>query len=331
MSPVVGSTVSTGAILFTDMVDSTALRSRLGDDRADLLRTHHDALLAGIVEAHGGAVTRFTGDGIKAAFGSASDAVGAAVAIQRAVIEYGTSTDAIAVFQIRVGLAVGEVTIDENGDRRGVAVVEAARLEALARPGEILATEMVRMLGQRRTNVMFEEVGERTLKGLDDPVVVYRVIDLEQGAAPPMPRLLVADQRLPIVGREQQMSAFVSQWSNAKAGVAGLLLVRGPAGMGKTRFVSHCAEIAHEGGAIVLGGMCSSDLEVPTSRWPWRSGPQPASTRPSTQQWPHARARWPACSRAVRPAMATSSPHSLASNCSTPSQPSCAACRAPTR
>jgi class 3 adenylate cyclase/tetratricopeptide (TPR) repeat protein len=263
MSPVVGSTVSTGAILFTDMVDSTALRSRLGDDRADLLRTHHDALLAGIVEAHGGAVTRFTGDGIKAAFGSASDAVGAAVAIQRAVIEYCTSTDAIAVFQIRVGLAVGEVTIDENGDRRGVAVVEAARLEALARPGEILATEMVRMLGQRRTNVMFDEVGERTLKGLDDPVVVYRVIDLEQGAAPPMPRLLVADQRLPIVGREQQMSAFVSQWSNAKAGVAGLLLVRGPAGMGKTRFVSHCAEIAHEGGAIVLGGMCSSDLEVP--------------------------------------------------------------------
>ena len=93
MSPVVGSTVSTGAILFTDMVDSTALRSRLGDDRADLLRTHHDALLAGIVEAHGGAVTRFTGDGIKAAFGSASDAVGAAVAIQRAVIEYGTSTE----------------------------------------------------------------------------------------------------------------------------------------------------------------------------------------------------------------------------------------------
>jgi class 3 adenylate cyclase len=260
----VGSTVSTGAILFTDMVDSTALRSRLGDDRADLLRTHHDDLLASVVTAHSGTVNRFTGDGVKAAFPTASDAVGAAVAIQRAVIDYGTGDDSVAAFQVRVGLAVGEVTIDDNGDRRGVAVIEAARLEALARPGEILATEMVRMLGQRRTNVVFEEVGERTLKGLDHPVLVYRVVDVEHGTAvPSVPQILIADQRLPLVGRDQHIAAFTTQWNDAKAGSAGLLLVRGQAGLGKTRFVAHCADIAHDSGALVLGGLCSSDVDVP--------------------------------------------------------------------
>ncbi len=151
--------MSTGAILFTDMVEPTALRTRLGDDRADLLRSHHDALLTSGIEANHGAVTRWTGDGVKAAFSTASDAVGAAVAIQRAVRDYGTSDDAIAAFQVSIGLSVGGVTIDEAGDQAGLAVVEAARLEALARPGEILATEMVRMLGQRRSSVAFEEVG----------------------------------------------------------------------------------------------------------------------------------------------------------------------------
>lgn len=255
--------MSTGAILFTDMVDSSSLRSKLGDDRADLLRTHHDAMLAAVVEAHRGTVTRFTGDGVKAAFPTASDAVGAAIDIQRAVVEYGSSERAVAAFQVRVGLAVGEVTIDDNGDRRGVAVIEAARLEAQARPGEILATEMVRMLGHRRANVTFEEIGERTLKGLDQPVLVYRVIDVERGSVPPVPRLLVADQRLPLVGREHDLATFSAQWQEAKSGKAGLLLVRGQAGMGKTRFVSRCADIAHESGALVLGGLCSSDVEVP--------------------------------------------------------------------
>ena len=111
--------MSTGAILFTDMVESTALRTRLGDDRADLLRSHHDALLTSAIEANHGAVTRSTGDGVKAAFSTASDAVGAAVAIQRAVRDYGAGDAAIAAFQVRIGLSVGEVTIDEAGEGLG--------------------------------------------------------------------------------------------------------------------------------------------------------------------------------------------------------------------
>ncbi len=257
----VGSTVSTGAILFTDMVDSTALRSRLGDDRADLLRGQHDNLLKLAIETHRGTVLRWTGDGVKAGFPTSSDAVAAAVAIQRAVTDYGASDQAIAVFQVRVGLSVGEVTIDEGGDHRGVAVIEAARLEALARPGEILVTDMVRMLGSRRSNVTFEEVGERSLKGLDLPVFVHRVVDLS--SAPVMPRMLAAEPRLPLVGRAHHVDEFHSRWDRARTGTASLMLVRGQPGIGKTRFVSHCAALAHANGAMVLGGACSSDLSVP--------------------------------------------------------------------
>ena len=256
-------TVTTGAILFTDMVDSTALRSRLGDERADLLRKQHDELLASAITDHRGVVLRWTGDGVKAGFPTSSDAVSAAVEIQCAVAEYGSSPHAVAVFQVRIGLAVGELTIDEGGDYRGVAVIEAARLEALARPGEIFATDMVRLLGSRRSTVVFEEVGERVLKGLDLPVVVHRVVERSGGSLVALPRWLVADAQLPLVGRQRAVEQFQQLWAKARAGESGLVVVSGLAGMGKTRFVSHCAELAYASGALVLGGSCSSDLGVP--------------------------------------------------------------------
>ncbi len=85
------STVTTGAIVFSDMVGSTELRSRLGADLAEELRRHHDRLLADTVAAYHGEVLRWTGDGMKAAFATASDAVGAAIGVQRAVAEYARS------------------------------------------------------------------------------------------------------------------------------------------------------------------------------------------------------------------------------------------------
>jgi class 3 adenylate cyclase len=254
--------VSTGAILFTDMVGSTELRSRLGDDRADLLRKHHDELLAVVVAAHRGEVLRWTGDGIKAAFATSSDAVAAAVDMQRGVADYCAGADAVATFEVRIGLGAGEVVIDDD-DHHGVAVIEAARLEALARPGEILATDVVRMLGHRRANVVFEEVGERTLKGLDRPVLVHRVIDLSASVVPPVPRVLVGDHLLPLVGRDRQVAQISDAWHEARSGTSGLVLVSGSPGLGKTRLVSHLAALAHADGAIVLAGTCDSDLAVP--------------------------------------------------------------------
>ena len=179
------------------------------------------------------------------------------------MVDYCASQRCIAPFKVRVGVSVGELVIDEGGDYRGVAVIDAARLEALARPGEILVTDMVRLLGSRRSAVSFEEVGERTLKGLDLPVMVHRVIDLERGTAPPVPRMLAVNSRIPLVGREAPLDEFRSRWDQAHVGGLRLMLVRGQAGIGKTRFLSRCADIAHRSGAIVLAGSCSSDVSVP--------------------------------------------------------------------
>ena len=94
---------SLAAVLFTDLVGSTALRARLGEERADELRAIHDGLLTERIEAHGGRVLKSTGDGLVAAFVSTSDALSAAVESQQALDRYGRRPEAIAALPVRMG------------------------------------------------------------------------------------------------------------------------------------------------------------------------------------------------------------------------------------
>jgi class 3 adenylate cyclase len=143
----VAASTGTATIVFTDLVGSTALRSRLGEQAADDLRREHDAALADVVETHRGRVVKGAGDGIMAAFDSASDAVVASVAMQRAVVAMGRRRRL--ELAIRVRISAGDVSW-ENGDCFGLPVVEAARLEASAGPGQILAAELIRVLARGR-------------------------------------------------------------------------------------------------------------------------------------------------------------------------------------
>jgi class 3 adenylate cyclase len=76
---------STAIVVFTDLVGSTDLRSRLGEDAAEQRRRSHDRLVADAVEAHRGRLVKNLGDGVMATFTGASDALAAAVAIQQAI------------------------------------------------------------------------------------------------------------------------------------------------------------------------------------------------------------------------------------------------------
>ena len=253
--------VTTAAILFTDMVGSTEWRARLGDERADRLRKHHDELVIGAVDHHRGEILRSTGDGVKAAFTTASDAVAAAVRVQRAIADYGARNDAVAPFEVRIGVSVGEVLVDD-GDHHGMTVIEAARLEAAARPGEILVTDMVRALARRLEDVGFDEVGERRLKGIDAPVLVHRVVDLT--ATPiPVPSRVAGERGTPIVGRAAQLTTFDHAWSAARTGSSGVLVFEAHPGFGATRLLAECAARAHDDRGIVLAGRCSSGLGPP--------------------------------------------------------------------
>jgi class 3 adenylate cyclase len=165
---------TTATILVTDMVGSTALRARLGEERADALRRIHDALLAGRVEANGGQVVKGQGDGLVAAFPAASDGLRAAVEIQQAVAAYNRRPDALAAFAIRVGLSVGDVTW-EAGDCSGTAVVEAAGFEAAAEGGQILCSDFVRVMARGRGSHDFVRRDPLELDGLAAPVPACEV------------------------------------------------------------------------------------------------------------------------------------------------------------
>src|SRR5688572_22413892 len=122
-------------VLFTDLVGSTELRGRLGEEAAEELRRRHDRLLTEAVEGHGGRVVKGLGDGIMATFAGAADAVDAAVAIQQAIDRLNRSGKTPVPLAVRVGLSAGDVTFEED-DVHGTPVVQAARLCAAAQGGE---------------------------------------------------------------------------------------------------------------------------------------------------------------------------------------------------
>ncbi len=108
------------------------------------------------------------GDGLFAAFESASDAVAYGVAIQQRLAQASQRRDATAPAEGRVGIAAGEAREDAEGVH-GLVVVEASRLCAAAKPGQILASALVEALAAGGS-YRFASVGELTLKGLPTPV-----------------------------------------------------------------------------------------------------------------------------------------------------------------
>ena len=131
-------------IVVTDWVDSTGTRSRLGEERADELQRVHDRLLRESIAQHEGTVVKGSGDGVLATFHSATMALDAAVSVQQRFDGYSRSPGAPAPMSVRIGIAAGDV-VHQGGDIFGTPVVEAARLEGAADPGQILCSEMVRM------------------------------------------------------------------------------------------------------------------------------------------------------------------------------------------
>jgi ubiquinone/menaquinone biosynthesis C-methylase UbiE/class 3 adenylate cyclase len=162
-----GPTVAT--IVFTDIADSTARDRRLGPTKADALRRSHFSDAGDLVASHRGRVVKTLGDGLLSVFTSPSEAVDAAVALQQLTAQVGQ--DRADAMQLRVGVSVGEVRFDEDGDCFGLAVVEAARLCAGANQGEILVSDLTRRLCVSSSHP-FRALGPRSLKGIEAPVEV---------------------------------------------------------------------------------------------------------------------------------------------------------------
>ncbi|MGH9008921.1 MAG: AAA family ATPase, partial [Acidimicrobiia bacterium] len=248
------------AVLFTDLVGSTDIMSRLGETAFDELRRAHFAVLAEAIERVGGEEIKNTGDGVMAVFGSVVDAIHGAVTMQHATERQ--ARQAGAPLAIRVGLSVGEVTF-EGEDVFGVPVVEAARLVAAAGPGQILTTAIARALAAGRAQAEFSNLDPLELKGLPQPVAACEVLwePLPEPTVP-IPVLLTGVGRI-FVGRDAEVERLRQLWKEAVAGERRVGLVGGEPGIGKTRLAAELARQLHHEGALVLAGRCDEDLGVP--------------------------------------------------------------------
>jgi class 3 adenylate cyclase len=158
------------AIMFTDLVGSTDMSSRLGDHRALEVLRRHDEVVREALAATGGREVKHTGDGILASFTYVSRAIEAAVRIQSV---FRADSQKLAGISLRVGISAGE-PVAESNDIFGAAVSMAARICAHASPGQVLVSSAVKDLsiGKR---FAFVDRGPIALKGFDEPIRLYEV------------------------------------------------------------------------------------------------------------------------------------------------------------
>jgi class 3 adenylate cyclase len=148
---------SLAALLFTDIVDSTATAASIGDRAWRSRLNAHDDVVRRALRNHGGHEVNTTGDGFFAYFDGPAQALAAAQAIRTGVADIG--------IPVRQGIHVGEVHIGD-ADVQGIAVHEAARVAAAAGPGEVLVSDVTRALAMG-AGYAFEPRGEHVLKGLE--------------------------------------------------------------------------------------------------------------------------------------------------------------------
>ena len=152
------------AVLFTDIVSSTEHATRLGDARWKTILDRHDTAITEEVERNGGVIVKTTGDGVLATLPSADRALRAAEAIRARLRSDG--------LRVRIGVHVGDVEC-RGDDVAGVAVHIAARVMALAGPGEIAVTASV-PIAVTGTDHRFELDGDHELKGVPGTWTIFR-------------------------------------------------------------------------------------------------------------------------------------------------------------
>jgi class 3 adenylate cyclase len=225
--------------MFCDLVGSTSIAAKLdAEDWRDLVNAYLDEA-SKAVTALGGHVLKKLGDGLMALFGypkaqenDAERAVRAALAIQRALegVNFDKCGKGAPELLARIGLESGPVVVDATGEVFGDAPNVAARVQAAAEPGSVLVTMNV----QRQIAGLFvaEEQGVRELKGVAEPVRLFRIVRASGGGRRGGARALT-----PFVGREEELGVLARRWDRARAGEGQLVLIVGEPGLGKSRLI----------------------------------------------------------------------------------------------
>jgi len=170
------------AILCADVVGYSRLMGADEEKTLAVLKGHRRELIDPLIDQHRGRIFKTTGDGMLIEFASVVDAVRCAVVVQQGMEDRNANLPDSERIRFRVGINLGDVMVDE-GDMFGDGVNVAARIEALAAPGEICVSASVREQVGEKLPIRFADLGQHGVKNIARPVRVYRV---EKGAEPPI-------------------------------------------------------------------------------------------------------------------------------------------------
>ncbi|MDP9300069.1 MAG: AAA family ATPase [Actinomycetota bacterium] len=227
------------SVLFCDLVSFTTLsESRDAEDMRALMSSYFDTARA-VIERHGGMVEKFIGDAVMAVWGApvtheddAERAVRTGLELTDAVAALGASVGT--PLTARVGVRTGEAATSPGSGNQGMVtgdmVNTASRLQSAAAPGEVFVAEATFRAASRA--IAFEEVGELTLKGKEEPVRAWRalrVVAERQGAN----RMAIEP---PFVGRNEELRLLKELLhATGREGKARVVSVTGIGGIGKSR------------------------------------------------------------------------------------------------
>src|SRR5262245_50558458 len=236
-------------VLFCDLVDSTLLARQLDpEDYREVVRAYQ-ATCADVIQRFDGYIAQYLGDGLLVYFGYPQAHEDDAQRAVRAGLEM---LDALAALQVRLVVDTGVRLAVRLGIHTGLVVVGtmgaggrqeqlalgdtpnvAARLQGLAAPDTVVVSDATWRLVQGY--FAGDALGPQTLKGVETPVQVYRVL----GTSGAQSRLDVVSSRglTPLVGREAEVTLLRERWAQARDGLGQVVLLSGEAGIGKSRLV----------------------------------------------------------------------------------------------
>jgi class 3 adenylate cyclase len=253
-------------VMFVDLVGSTALSARLDpEDMREVIATYHRCC-ADRIEANGGLVAKYAGDGVLACFGypqahehDAERAVRAGLEIAEAAPTL--KTVAQAPLQVRLGVGTGIVVVGDllgSGGARELGVVGetptlAARMQEIAHPGQVVIAEGTRrLLGD-----LFDltDLGLQELESVAGQTHAWAAV--RQSSKASRFEALHSGGLAPLMGREDEIGLLQRCWAEAKGGRGQVALLSGEAGIGKSRLIAGFLETLEDERHARLRYFCS--------------------------------------------------------------------------
>jgi adenylate cyclase len=210
------------AILASDVVGYSRLTAADEDLTLARLRALRSDLIDPIISVHHGRVVKRTGDGSIVEFRSVVDAVRCAIEVQNGMVERNAGVPPERRIEFRIGIHLGDVVEESDGDLMGDGVNVAARLEGVAKPGTICLSEQAYWQVKSRLDLEVSDLGETQLKNIADPVRVYSLqVGLPARAKPSAPTLPAAPAAPPPTPPPRKRAPLVP----ILAGIGALLVI----------------------------------------------------------------------------------------------------------